>query len=247
MENHGRRQGNPPRPGHAVPRQDALRDHTRGSHRPVARCDHVPMASFGPTVRRTSVAAVAAIIAFALFTVWWFIDGGTHLDATMLRFTGWLLRGWLDVVISATWPLGEPQLGLVVVAIIATLLAVRKRYRAAALVAGGFLLLTAVEVAILVTLAEIRHISLGVDALVHLYPSGHTSRVPFLGTAIAVALTRRGRGWILVITAVLAIAVALDRTDSTIQTGSAVIGGLLMGVAASLCFAAVFEAWEARH
>ena len=232
---------------HAVPRQGALPDHSRRSHLPVARCDHVPMASFGPTVRRTSVAAFASIIAFALFTVWWFVDGGTRLDATMLRFTHWLLRGWLDVVISTTWPLGEPQFGLAVVAIIATLLAARKKYRAAALVAGGFLLLSAVEVAILFTLAEIRHVSLGVDALVHLYPSGHTSRIPFLGTAIAVAVSRRGRGWIFIMTAALAIAVALDRTDSTIQTGSAVIGGLLMGIAASLCFVALFQAWEARY
>ena len=199
----------------------------------------------GPTVRKALVAAVAATIAFAGFSVWWLVDGGTELDATMLRFTGWLLRGWLDVTISASWPLGEPQVGLATVAVIATLLVARQRYRAAALVVGGFVLLSAVEVAILVTLAEIRHVSLGVDALSHLYPSGHTARVPFLGTVLAAIAGRRARGWILTVTAVLAIVVALDRTDSAIQTGSALVGGLLMGISASLWFVALFSAWEA--
>jgi hypothetical protein len=210
---------------------------------PAARCHHEPMFSPGPTIRHALVAAVVATTAFALFTVWWLVDGGMQLDATMLRFTGWLLRGWLDVVISASWPLGEPQFGLATVGLIATLLVVRRRYRAAALVVGGFVVLSAVEVAMLVTLAEIRHTSLGVDALVRLYPSGHTARVPYLGTGLAAIAGRQARGWILTVTAVLAMAIALDRTDSTIQTGSAVIGGLLMGISVSLWFVALFSAW----
>ncbi len=224
----------------------ALPDHSRYACQPSARCDHMAMVSPGATVRKALVAAVAATIAFAGFSVWWLVDGGTQLDATMLRFTGWLQRGWLDVVISASWPLGEPQFGLATVAVIATLLVARQRYRAAALVVGGFVLLSAVEIAILVTLAEIRHVSLSIDALVHLYPSGHTARVPFLGTVLAAIAGRRARGWILTVTAVLAIVVALDRTDSTIQTGSALVGGLLMGISASLWFVALFSAWEAH-
>jgi hypothetical protein len=197
-------------------------------------------------LRATLAAAGAATIAFAAFTVWWLADGGGPLDATMLRFTGWLLRGWVDVVIPASWPLGEPQFGLATAAIIALVLVVRRNYRAAAVVFGGFVVLSAVQLAIVVTLAVVRHDGLGIAALVRLYPSGHTARVPFLGTAFAAVTSRPARGWILVATAVLAIAVALDRTDSRIQTGSVVVGGLLLGIAASLWFVTLFSAWKVR-
>lgn len=225
----------------------APRDPSCGSREPLGRCDHVAVAPLEPTARKAFLAAGAATTAFALFTVWWSVDGGLHLDDSMLRFTGWLLRGWLDVVISASWPLGEPQFGLAAVGLIAMLMVARQRYRLAALVVGGFLVLSAVEVAILVALAEIRHVSLSVDALSHLYPSGHTARVPFLGTAVAAMAGRPARLWILIATAGLTIVVALDRTDSKIQTGSAVIGGLLMGISASLWLAALFTAWKAAE
>ena len=179
-------------------------------------------------------AAVAATIGFALFTAWWLVSGGTQLDVTMLRFTGWLLRGWLDIVISSSWPLGEPQFGAAVVACVALLLVARRSYRTAVLIVAGFVVLSALEVVILVILAEVRHVSLGLDALTHLYPSGHTARVPFLGAAVSAFAGRRARGWLLAVTALLAVVVALDRTDSRIQTGSAVVGGLLMGISASL-------------
>jgi len=203
--------------------------------------------SLEPIARKASVAAVAATTAFALFTAWWSLDGGLRLDASMLRFTGWLLRGWLDVVISASWPLGEPQFGLAAVGLIAILMVTRQRYRAAALVVGSFLALSALEVAILVTIGEIRHVNLSIDALSQLYPSGHTARVPLLGTEMAAIAGRPARGWILIATVGIAIVVALDRTDSKIQTGSAVIGGLLMGISVSLWFVALFAAWKAAE
>ena len=97
----------------------------------------------------------------------------------------------------------------------------------------------------MVTLAEVRHVSFGVDSLSHLYPSGHTARVPFLGSVLAMIGGGRARGWLVIAAALLAIAVGLDRTDSTIQTGSAVVGGLLLGISISLWFVALFLAWNA--
>jgi membrane-associated phospholipid phosphatase len=124
-------------------------------------------------------------------------------------------------------------------------LVVRRNYRAAAVVFGGFLLMSAIQLVIVVILAEVRHDGLGIAALVRLYPSGHTARVPFLGTAVAVIAPRPARGWIIAATAVLAITVALDRTDSKIQTGSVVVGGLLLGISAALWFVTLFSAWKA--
>jgi hypothetical protein len=197
-------------------------------------------------VRTALAAAVVATIAFAAFTVWWLVDGGRQLDATMLRFTGWLLRGWVDLVISSSWPLGEPQFGLAAAATIAAVLAVRRNYRSAAVVFGGFVLMSAVQLVIVVTLAEVRHEGFGIAALVRLYPSGHTARVPFLGTAVALVAGPRVRWWIIAATAVLAITVALDRTDSTIQTGSVVVGGLLLGISSALWFVTLFSARKAE-
>jgi len=201
---------------------------------------------FTSTARNALAAAVVATIAFAAFTVWWLVDGGRQLDATMLRFTGWLLRGWVDLVISSSWPLGEPQFGLATAATIAAVLAVRRNYRPAAVVFCGFVLMSAVQLVIVVTLAEVRHDGLGIAALVRLYPSGHTARVPFLGTVIALMAGPRVRWWILATTAVLAITVALDRTDSKIQTGSVVVGGLLLGISTALWFVTLFSAWKAE-
>jgi hypothetical protein len=196
----------------------------------------------GSSARGTLAAAVAATIAFAAFTVWWLADGGSQLDATAVRFTGWLLRGWVDVVISSSWPLGEPQFGLAAAGTIAAVLVVRRRHRAATVVFGGFLLLSAVQLAIVITLAVARHKGFDIAALVRLYPSGHAARVPFLGTAVAAVAPRPARRWILAATVVLAVAVALDRTDSRIQTASVVVGGLLLGIAASLWLVTLFPA-----
>jgi membrane-associated phospholipid phosphatase len=179
-----------------------------------------------------------------MFTVWWLIDGGAGLDSMMLRFTGWLLHGSLDVVVSDSWPLGEPEVAVAVVAVVAALLMRRRRSRTAVLVVGGFLVLSAVQLIIVLVLADIRHVKLDLDALSHLYPSGHTARVPFLGTALAVIAPRSARGWILAVTALLAVALALDRTDSTIQTGSVVVGGLLLGIAISAWFAMLYSEWD---
>jgi membrane-associated phospholipid phosphatase len=105
--------------------------------------------------------------------------------------------------------------------------------------------LSGVQLVIVLILADVRHVRLDIDALSHLYPSGHTARVPFLGTALALIAPRSARGWILVVTALLAVALALDRTDSTIQTGSAVVGGLLIGIAVSTWFALLYSMWDA--
>jgi len=197
------------------------------------------MVSPAPASLRSLVAAVAASAAFVIFTVWYVVDGGMRLDAALLRFTGWLMRGWADDLIGASWRLGEPQLGFVVVAVIAVTLAASRRYRASILVAGGFLLLSALQIAVLLAIAGIRHFSVTAGAIPHLYPSGHTGRVPFIGVALAAISGRRLRLPILAATTILAIAVAMDRTDSGIESGSAVTGGLLMGLAAALWFAAL--------
>jgi len=197
---------------------------------------------------RVVLAAATSTLAFVTFTGWWLIDGGAGLDHVMLRFTGRLLRGVLDIVISDSWPLGEPQVAVSVVGVVAALLASRRRFRAAAVVVGGFLVLSGVQLVIVLVLAEIRHVSLNIDALSHLYPSGHTARVPFLGTTLALIAPSGARGWVLAITAVLSVALALDRTDSTIQTGSVVVGGLLLGIAVSTWFALVYSRWVgSRH
>jgi hypothetical protein len=175
------------------------------------------------------LAAVTSTIAFVTFTVWWLIDGGAGLDSMMLRFTGWLLHGAPNVAVSDSWPLGEPEVALTVIAVVAALLIRRRMSRTAALIVGGFLVLSAVQLMIVLLLADIRHVRLDIDARSHLYPSGHTARVPFLGSALAVIAPRSARRWILAVTALLAVALALDRTDSTIQTGSVVVGGLLLG------------------
>jgi membrane-associated phospholipid phosphatase len=172
-------------------------------------------------------------------------DGPVEV-APIVRVSGGVRRAWGDVVLYDRWPLGEPQFGLAAAAAIAAVLAFRRNYRSAAVVLGGFVLMSAVQLVIVVTLAEFRHDGLGVAALVRLYPSGHTARVPFLGTAVAAMADPRVRWWILGATAVLAITVALDRTDSKIQTGSIVVGGLLLGIAASLWFVALVSAWKAE-
>lgn len=164
------------------------------------------MASPASTGRNAAFSAVASTIAFLGFTVWWLVDGGTRLDATMLRFTGWLLRGWLDLVISASWPLGEPQFALAVVAEVPGCCDGDRWLRGAVSFGGR----------------DPGHPG-GVPAcepwtrcLTRLYPSGHTARVPFLGTAVAAIAPRPASRRIVVMTAIVAIVVALDRTDSRI-------------------------------
>lgn len=128
------------------------------------------------------------------------------------------------------------------VAAMAAYLVACRRYRGAALVVGALLVLSAAQLAVFVVTAEIHHVKLGLDALSHLYPSGHTARVPLLGTVVAMIGGRPARGSILVATALLAVAVALDRTSSGLQTGSVVVGGLLLGIATAAWFAAVYSA-----
>src|SRR5260370_40495613 len=105
-------------------------------------------------------AAVSSTIAFIMFTVWWLIDGGAGIDSLMLRCTVWLLHGALDVVVSDSWPIGEPEVALAVVAVVAVLLIRLRRNRAAALVVGGFLVLSAVQLMFVLILAEVRRVSL---------------------------------------------------------------------------------------
>lgn len=185
--------------------------------------------------------AIASTVAFVAFTLWWLVDGGAGLNRLMLRSADWLLQGALDPVVSDTWPLGEPEIAGGVIVVLAAVLAWRRRYRAAALIAGGFLLMSAVQLATILVLADIHHVKLDVDALSHIYPSGHAARVPFVGTSLAVLSSRRTRHWVLAGAAVLALMVAVDRTDSRIQAGSVVVGGLLLGIAASAWFA--FAYW----
>ena len=177
--------------------------------------------------------AVCASVPFLAFTAWWLADGGTSLDAAMVRFTNRLLQGALDVVVSDSWPIGEPETGVMVIGAIAAWLAWRRRFRAALLVAGGFLVLSGVQVAMVLSQAVARHVSFDLNALSHLYPSGHTARVPYIGTSLAMLAPRRIRSYVFATTAVVAVALALDRTDSTIQSGSAVLGGVLLGIAVS--------------
>jgi PAP2 superfamily len=187
--------------------------------------------------------AVGFTVAFILFTVWWLIDGGAGLDGMTLRLGDWLLQGLIDEVVGDTWVLGEPQVALAIVVVLAVFLVTRRRYRAMGLIVGGFLVLSAAQLTVFVAVSEVHHIKLGVDALSHLYPSGHTARVPFLGTAVAVIAARSARGWILAGTTLLAVAVALDRTSSGVQTGSVVVGGLLLGIAVSAWFATLYSEW----
>jgi hypothetical protein len=188
---------------------------------------------------RWLLAPLAASSVFVGFTVWYVIDGGMRLDASILRLTNWLMRGTADDLISASWRLGEPQLGFVVVAVIAAALAASRRYRASILVAGGFVMLAALQVAVLVAVAGIGHLNVTAGAIPHLYPSGHTGRVPFIGVVLAALVGRRLRVAILGAAAILAVAVAMDWTDSGVETGSAAIGGLLLGFAVALWFVAL--------
>lgn len=188
-------------------------------------------------------AAVAFTLAFIIFTGWWLVDGGAGLDSTLLRFTGWLLHGALDVVVSDSWPLGEPEIAVAVVGVAVLLLMRRRRNREAALVVGGFVVLSTLQLVIVLSLAEVGHVKLDIESLSHLYPSGHAARVPFLGTALAMIGPPKVRSGLFAVTAILAVALALDRTDSRIQTGSVVVGGLLMGIAVSAWFATLYTAW----
>lgn len=186
--------------------------------------------------------AIVPSLAFVAFTCWWLIDGGAGLDALVRRLGDWLVRGLIDVAVGDSWVLGEPALAVAVVAVVVVSLGSRRKYRSAALVIGSFLLLSAVQLSVFLAVAEIHRTRVSIDAISHFYPSGHAARPPFLGTLLAVTTGSGARGWVIAGTAVVSVAVALDRTSSGSQTGSVVIGGLLMGIAASMWFAVSYSA-----
>lgn len=206
------------------------------------KCDPERVTRPEPQRRRHQFTAAVLSVVFVGFTVWWLIDGGAGLDSLTVSLDGWLVRGPVDAVVGNLWMLGEPQVALIVVAAIAAYLVARRMYRRASLVVGALLFLSAAQLSVFVVCAEIHQVRLGIDPLSHLYPSGHTARVPMLGTVVALIAGGRARGWILAATAVLAVAVALDRTSSGVQTGSVVAGGLLLGGAAAAWFATLYSA-----
>ena len=192
--------------------------------------------------RYAIVASVLSLVVFALYLAWWVTDGGLSFDAFMVRITDSLLQGWVDAAVSATWPLGEPVVGVLVVLAVGLVAWKRRRFFAALLIVGGFAVLSAMEVTLVVAMAHVRHVELSVDALTHIPPNGHTARVPYLGTVVASIAGPRIQAWILAATATLALAVTADRISSLKLTGSAAVGGLLMGTAAALWFETLFSA-----
>jgi membrane-associated phospholipid phosphatase len=181
------------------------------------------------------------VVAFVGFTTWRFALGAHGLDVTAKRFTSWLLHGTLDDVVSAMWPLGEPQLGVLVTAVIAGVLLQQRRARAAVLVVACFGLLTVIELGLRSAAGLADHTISLRRALVHAYPSGHTARVPMLGTIIAMLLGGRWRWPLLGLTALLTVMVSIDRVDSTLQLGSDVIGGVLLGSSLALAYVALSD------
>jgi membrane-associated phospholipid phosphatase len=193
------------------------------------------------------VGGTAAIVLLAMFVAWsaWTLGtGATWLDANATHVSGFVLRGAFDTFVSSLWPFGEPQLGALVAAALAAWLAARRRWRAAGLLVGCYAVLTAVELGLRTGIGLSDGAVSVRQALVHAYPSGHTARVPFLGTVIAVLAPRRLRAPILVATGALAVLVAFDRVDSTLQTASDVIGGTLLGAWLALSFAALLPMVE---
>lgn len=178
------------------------------------------------------------LLAFVGFSVWRLTHDTSALDHAGTRFTGSFLHGVVDAIVSALWPFGEPQAGAVAIAAVAAGLAGARRYRLALLVLVAYGVLTGLELSIRIGTGLAHGQSLR-HALVYNYPSGHAGRVPFVGAVLAVVLPARWRWPILAGTALLAFGVAADRIDSTLQTASDVIGGLLMGSGLAFAFAAL--------
>ena len=165
-------------------------------------------------------------------------DGATHL-------TGWLLRGPFDTFVSSLWVLGEPQLGSLLAALLAAVLAYRGRRLATVLVLGCFLVATGLELGMRVGIGLLfAHDTTIQQALVHEFPSGHAARIPLLGGMAAGLIRRPLRVPVLAATIALALLEAMDRVDSTIQPASDVIGGLLLGTWLALSFAVVLSRAE---
>jgi membrane-associated phospholipid phosphatase len=194
--------------------------------------------------RRLAAAAGIVLAAFVAFSAWRFASGGHSVDVTSRQFTGWLLHGTLDVIVSAMWPLGEPQLGAIVAAFLAAEMLIRRRRRTAVLVVACFAALTVIELGMRGTEGLASHATSLRSALVHAYPSGHTARIPLLGTMIALLVGGRWRWALLGLTALLTVMEAIDRIDSTIQLGSDVVGGVLLGIVAAFTFAALLRRWD---
>lgn len=197
-----------------------------------------------PRSRALSAAAAALLIAFVAFTAWRLAGAAVWTDAHATRVTGFFLRGAFDVFVSSLWPLGEPQLGAVATVLLAGALAYRGRRGAAALVVACYLVATGIELGLRVGIGLAGHATTISQALVHEYPSGHTGRVPLLGGMAAALVSRRLRAAVIGLTAALAVLVSMDRVDSTLQTASDVIGGLLLGTWMAFTFAAVLPAVE---
>jgi membrane-associated phospholipid phosphatase len=179
-----------------------------------------------------------ALAAFVLFSTWQLGAGG-DLDHLARRFTDWFMRGWVDASVSLLGPLAEPEFATVVAVLLAAALVVVRGWRVAALALGGFAALVAAELGIRAAFSlSGRFASLG-DALVHAYPSGHAARVPLLAGMVAALLGGRARWAMVAVAVVLALLIAIDRVDSGKQNGSAVVGGLLLGLWMALTFAAL--------
>lgn len=89
--------------------------------------------------------------------------------------------------------------------------------------------LAAIEVGLRVAEGWVAHVGVDRYALIHEYPSGHTARIPLLGGMLIAALPVRWKLPAAVATGALALLEAMDRVDSTLQTGSDVVGGMLLG------------------
>jgi hypothetical protein len=185
------------------------------------------------------IAAAATFVAFAAFSLWRWFTGGQVVDHLALHFTNSVLHGWFDRFVSSLWPLGEPQLGGILTASVAAVLLVRGRWKGALTVLLFFAVLTGGELGMRAVEGAVSGVGLGKDALVHSYPSGHTARVPLIGGMITALAPARWRAWAAALTVLVAILVAMDRTDSTLQTGSDVVGGLLLGTWLAFAFAAI--------
>ena len=184
-----------------------------------------------------AISALVATLAFLALTVRAFA-GGTPLDTLLPRLSGWVLQGWLDNALSSMWFLGEPQLGSVLAVALGAVLAALGFRRAAVACVAGMAALLAVELGIRLAIDHVHGLRLSFAELDRLYPSGHAARPPFLGAAATLAVTGRWRALVVAVAALVTIAVALDRIDSRVQSGTAVLGGLLLGLAAALWLAA---------
>jgi membrane-associated phospholipid phosphatase len=192
-----------------------------------------------------TVSALASFAAFVVLTALRLAGGTNAMDANATHVTGRILRGAFDAFVSSLWPVGEPQLGVVLAALLAGALLYRGRRAAALLVVVCFLVATGLEVTMRIGMGLVSAPGTPIGhALVHEFPSGHAARIPLLG-GMAAALVRRSlRAPVLATTVVVAILESMDRIDSTIQSASDVIGGLLLGTWLALTFAIVLRRVE---